>query len=1744
MKIRTCAAAVVMACMASAVSVAYAAVENPQPVKDLLNRIGGDGTAERFVTVVDDTYASASGAEMFKISARDGKPCITGTTLSAVTTGLGWYLNHSANVNIAWNNPHVTLGTLPVPSDEEEHTTAATYRYYLNYCTFSYSMSTWTWERWQEEIDWMALHGINMPLQIVGLEEVWRQFLIEDYGYTKAEANAFVGGPCFMAWFGMNNLQGHGGPNPDWWYERQAALGRKINERMRSLGIEPVLPGFAGMVPDNFTSKTGIAASGQGGWCGFTRPYIVDSTGEKFAEVASKYYARLKAVMGESTYYSIDPYHEGGAAPSNPGLGYQKMYNAMIAAKPDAKWVIQSWQWSGAQWTSLDNIPKGRLIVLDLYSDGKPNWGAYKGHDTVYSSIFNFGARTGFFGRFNGIINGYFEARGNSAVKGIGAAPEGIEQTPVMYDLLFELPWMSTKPDAAQWMAEYAKRRYSAESADAAEAWELLRTSALNCTSGLQGPHEAIVCARPNLTVNSVSTWGGSEIFYDQNKTATAAYKLLNANLSGDNYSYDLTDLVRQAITDYSKSLLAGIKEAHNSGNTQLFNKRRDAFLQLMLDIDELLNTNKDFMLGHWTERARNMADEVSGTTDADRNWLEYDNARTLISTWGPRNAAEGGGLHDYSYRQWGGMMKDYYYERWKKWFDNGMQAPSGGWFQWEWNWAHSNDKRYPSTPTGSTAEVARRILPKYLSPFTSKIAGTDVYYVPRQLTTDLKGKLYDQAKRGEAYTPDFNIAGTTISEIAIDMNRSTLFEADEIVAAESFAIPADAPIGERSVRLTLADGTVLTYTLKIAEIITEPRTVSVATADPAQGSVSIDGTDALTVNGTEFYVLRATPAQKYDFDHWTDATGANVGNDNPMTYYGKEDATFTAHFVENKWGIPETDYSDRGDIASYKQWVATMNVTQNGETTELYSTDGQPDEQFIYIPTRIKAAPGGEFTFRWTDAGGLSYLFLSAYIDLNADGTFDINSPELLGTLGKHEYNYNNDVTAGQFRVLLPYDTPKGTTHIRLRFDSSWFKPWDQATGAYAPDLTVKRYVYELLLDVNDAPEYTSKVTFGVNNPALGSIRSENATGLYLPGEEVIITAFPKAGARVVKWVDAYGRELPKEWQNDNSIRFKAFDNAHITAILEAEPMSFNGWTFNSETMKSGGLRLTEVIKEGEPRLDLSGENDIRSIAPTVFAGRHSLATVVLPDAELIEEGAAIHTARINGAGVHNAITTLDKTIAGSAAWVMYINGNTTANGYNEWGSALWGNGTDALADVFAAGWSQFYLHADNRLCVKWGDNTEHNFTLDLTGNFTIRSEFDGSSKLTVTLTNAAGATETQEITTANAMHDINQYACCIPEGMNLEIGFYELDAPQVPGELFAGCTVMDFAIPEENTAYKVIDGVVYDKAGKNVVAYPEGRLSVYPFTLGNSTKVAAVSPTQTGTSINDDDNLNISLTGTSSAGLSALWMLGGNPLATYDEVVHLNSYCGVASAGARVAKEAGKFGYELLYGNSGMPRIALTTGGKYLAAANGTLELQSAEASLKMRVTKTLDVVAPAADFAVVLPAMVHVPEGVECYYVTEVSADAGATLVKVNPSMNWLPARTPIIVRGAEPGKTVSFNIAVEVTTFRDENLDKNILRGKCVDLTYPGDYYLLENDGKFHLHTSGTIPANSAYLLKSDLPVGIGETFAIDGQSALVDIVGVGSAKALPLFDLQGRRVTSEKPVPGVYIDSEGHKILIR
>ena len=851
-------------------------VTNPKPVVDLVNRIGGEDTDTKFKFVLDPSMNSKQ--EVFVLGAEDGKILIKGTTLSAITTGLGWYLNHYAHINIAWNSlnektvsgdAYANLSNLPLPTSKETRTSDAKYRYYLNTCTFGYSMTSWTWKRWQQEIDWMALHGINMPLQLVGLEEVWRSFLtMEDaqgnrkYGYDDTAAKAFVAGPAFIAWWAMNNLEGWGGTAPgtksggtwdgaggvqdDAWYVRQKNLAKQITDRQRELGMQPVLPGWSGMVPTNFASKSGYATRGNGGnWAGdFVRPLLLNVSNANYAEIAADYYECLKEVMGESQYYSMDPFHEGGGAGTMED--YEALYAAMETAKPGSQWVIQQWQWSATQRYSLTAVPAGRLIVLDLFSDGSPAFNSYNGYapqEAVFCAIPNFGGRSGLMGRLQNVTDNYFSFKEKYAsIKGIGTAPEAIEQTPVTYDLIYQLPWMGSKPNVKEWVKGYATARYGADNAVAQDAWDLLRQGPLNYgADGIQGPVEDVWAARPNLTANKASSWGktlndamGIYTQARQQMLIDATYKLLSQkdalgftvgdnSIYESNYYYDLVEFGGAVMADYAYYLLLGIKDAKDAGNTALYESRRNAFLALVEDVDAFKGTNLNFRLGKWTQEARDAAKEVEGATTATPDWYEYNNARTIVSTWSSPNT----NLNDYSYRSWQGLMKDLYLPRWKHYFDN--NCPTGtnyGYF--EWNWAHGKEHyvgqtsvsnvaltagqqghtdSYTREPEGNTVEAAIEMLGKYIIP-VAMADGT--YYAYRYLTNDLTSKVTIITDAG--LTIDLTQYFGELSEVTVSGD----FIDGDAADLSQVKVKDDAADGSHIGTITLADGTVLTFAVII----------------------------------------------------------------------------------------------------------------------------------------------------------------------------------------------------------------------------------------------------------------------------------------------------------------------------------------------------------------------------------------------------------------------------------------------------------------------------------------------------------------------------------------------------------------------------------------------------------------------------------------------------------------------------------------------------------------------------------------------------------------------------------------------------------------------------------------------------------------------------------------------------------------------------------------------------------------
>ncbi len=638
-----------------------------------------------------------SDQDFFQISSDNGKVVIEGNNPVSMAVGLNWYLKYVAGIHLSWNQLTAPLpDPLPLPKGVERHNASVDHRYYLNYCTYSYSMPFWDEDRWMKEIDWMALHGINMPLSIIGIETVWRN-LLRRYGYSDEEIGRFISGPAYFAWWLMNNLEGWGGPLPEDWYDNQAALQKSILQRMRSLGLNPVFPGFAGMVPSNSDEKLGLNVTNPGLWCGFPRPSFLSPEDPRFDELADAYYKELTDLYGTAPYYSMDPFHEGGNTRGvNLAAAGTKIMQAMKRANPEARWVIQGWNENPRQ-PLIDTLQAGDLIVLDLYSDMAPKWrrgDGYGKHVWVYCNLFNFGGNVGLHGRMYALINGFYDAQtdtihGGRHLVGVGATPEGIENNPMMYELTFELPWREERFSSQDWLPEYLAARYGTEpTPEVSEAWEALRNTVYNAPLDYpgQGTVESLMCARPSWNPRSASTWGCSLLFYSPDSTAKAASLMAAAApayAGSANFAYDLADIARQANADEANRLITQLAAAHESGNRDSLLMLSDRFLSLILAQDSLLAPQPDMNVATWLDAAT-----AKAGNDASARELFRRNAAQLITVWGDETAANRGGLHDYSHREWSGLLRDLYYARWKAFFDHELHgAPQPDYYRMETDW-------------------------------------------------------------------------------------------------------------------------------------------------------------------------------------------------------------------------------------------------------------------------------------------------------------------------------------------------------------------------------------------------------------------------------------------------------------------------------------------------------------------------------------------------------------------------------------------------------------------------------------------------------------------------------------------------------------------------------------------------------------------------------------------------------------------------------------------------------------------------------------------------------------------------------------------------------------------------------------------------------------------------------------------------------------------------------------------------
>lgn len=607
--------------------------------------------------------------DFFSITAQNGKIHVKANNYISAFHGIYCYLKEYCNVQLSWcANQEIHISSLVMFDGEFHKEIEQKYRVYMNYCTLDYSMCWWDFERWEKEIDFMAMNGINMPLAVVGTEAVWYETLLQ-FGFTKKEALDFISGPAFWAWQLMTNIEGYLPPENEKYVYERLELGRKILQRYLEFGMYPIQQGFSGHVPVLLRKKYPKAKIlMQNGWCRYPKTAQLDPLDPLFFEFGTVYLNKMNELFGNHHFIACDPFHEGTPPKSSRaylndvGKAINRLHENFDS---ESVWVMQAWT---MRKHIVKAVPKNRLLILDLNSEKTPQNDNCWGYPVVSGMLHDFGGKNSMQGKLKKHSeNAYLKLKNAGAnVVGSGMFMEGIEQNPVVYDLQFELLTTAQAIDLDKWLDKYILRRYGKFDKTLRKAWEILLETCYRSDGYEENAVGSVVASRPQMIPTQAGPCCKNKLYYDTDKFEKAVELYLSVSedfKESDGYQYDLCDLTRQAMSNRFHKEQIKFAAAYKKKNISAVEEIAKKQLSLLADMDTLLSHRKEFCFSRWINDCHNLA-----TDEKEKRYFDI-NARTLLTSWGDIRSTTWS-LYDYAWREWSGLIKEYYYKRWKMFYN------------------------------------------------------------------------------------------------------------------------------------------------------------------------------------------------------------------------------------------------------------------------------------------------------------------------------------------------------------------------------------------------------------------------------------------------------------------------------------------------------------------------------------------------------------------------------------------------------------------------------------------------------------------------------------------------------------------------------------------------------------------------------------------------------------------------------------------------------------------------------------------------------------------------------------------------------------------------------------------------------------------------------------------------------------------------------------------------------------------
>lgn len=278
----------------------------------------------------------------------------------------------------------------------------------------------------------------------------------------------------------MGNIRNLAGPLTPEFYDARLQLGRVILQRLIDLGIEAVLPAFNGLVPPQLARVLPADTSLiQMRWSNFgddqSQAFLsVFNQTSLYASFITDFLQHASDAYGPDLFsnvrtFLIDSFNEMGV-PINT-VEFITTYSivvskALLSFRSDAIWMVQGWMFVDGNWDALhvhallDPVPRGTMIVLDLWAERTPVYLEYLdfyGHKFIWCMLHSFGGVNSWFGNFDSVVPGPQLALNHSSLSGIGLGMEGFYHNYILYELMLENAYPdSPLTSVSNWTTWYA----------------------------------------------------------------------------------------------------------------------------------------------------------------------------------------------------------------------------------------------------------------------------------------------------------------------------------------------------------------------------------------------------------------------------------------------------------------------------------------------------------------------------------------------------------------------------------------------------------------------------------------------------------------------------------------------------------------------------------------------------------------------------------------------------------------------------------------------------------------------------------------------------------------------------------------------------------------------------------------------------------------------------------------------------------------------------------------------------------------------------------------------------------------------------------------------------------------------------------------------------------------------------------------------------------------------------------------